>query len=163
MKSDFKKALKDVTDICKFEHWIRFYYLQKKGEELQVDIPDDSMDYLKNEYSELSKLAEKMNNVTITPEISQQVLGEFIGTSLDGAVHDSQLVHSVLSSKSFETEITLFHMWVDAHEDQLDDEVIDFQEWMKLFEAWKRTEKGQHMIQSLTGSAMVQESSDLTH
>ena len=163
MKSDFKKALKDVTDICKFEHWIRFYYLQKKGEELQVNIPDKSMEYLKKEYSELSKLAEKMNNITITPEVSQQILGEFIGTTLDGAIHDSQMVHSVLSSKSFETEITLFHMWVDAHEDQLDDGVIDFKEWMKLFEAWKRTEKGQNMIQSLTGSTMVQESSDLTH
>ena len=163
MKSDFKQALKDVTDICKFEHWIRFYYLQKKEDQLYVDIPDEAMEFLQQEYSHLSGLAEKMNHIVITPEISQQILGEFIGSSLDGRVHDSQMVHSILSSKSFETEITLFHMWVDAHEDQLDDEVIDFQEWMKLFEAWKRTEKGQNMIQSLTGSTMVQDSSDMTH
>jgi hypothetical protein len=163
MKSDFKQALKDITDICKFEHWIRFYYLQQNDDQLYVDIPEEAIEFLKKEYSTLSQLAEKMNHIAITPEVSQQILGEFIGKSLDGAVHDSQMVHSVLGSKSFETEITLFHMWVDAHEDQLDDHVIDFKEWMKLFEAWKRTEKGQNMIQSLTGSTMAQEGSNLTH
>jgi hypothetical protein len=40
-------------------------------------------------------------------------------------------------------------MWVEAHSDQLESQVFDFKEWMQLFEAWKRTEKGQYLINQL--------------
>lgn len=59
------------------------------------------------------------------------------------------MVPSVLNSKSFEIEVSVFHLWVSAHEDQLDEKVFDFKEWMQLFEAWKRTEKGQNVLSTL--------------
>jgi len=43
----------------------------------------------------------------------------------------------------------IFHMWVEAHQDQLEESVLDFKEWMQLFEAWKRTEKGQNLLNQM--------------
>lgn len=149
MQDAFKQALKDITDICKFEHWLRFYFLQESEQQLQLVIPDEALNHINESYERLSGLAHAMNHQFLTPEISQKMMIEYIGKTLDGPVYDHTLVNSVLNSKSFEAEITAFHIWSDAHADQLEHEVKDFQEWMQLFEAWKRTEKGQNLLQSL--------------
>ena len=149
MQDTFKQALKDITDICKFEHWLRFYFLQETDRQLQLVIPDEALKRINQTYERLSGLAHEMNHYFLTPETSQKMMIEYIGKTLDGPVYDHALVNSVLNSKTFEAEITAFHIWSDVHADQLEQEVRDFQEWMQLFEAWKRTEKGQNLLQSL--------------
>ncbi|MCF8106048.1 MAG: hypothetical protein K9K64_11230 [Desulfohalobiaceae bacterium] len=150
MQRKFKQALKDVTDICKFEHWLRFYYLKEQGDQLLVSIPEEDLAYFEKEYERFAGLAKKINHQFMTPEISQKTLIEFISTTLDGPVYDHSLINSVLNSKSFEAEITAFHIWSDVHADQLEGKVMDFKDWMQLFEAWKRTEKGQNLLRGLT-------------
>ncbi len=149
MQKKFKQALKDITDICKFEHWLRFYFLQETDQQLQLVIPEKALEHINQNYERLSGLAREMNQHFLTPEISQKMMIEYIGKTLDGPVYDHDLVNSILNSKTFEAEITAFHIWSDVHADQLEHEVKDFQEWMQLFEAWKRTEKGQNLLQSL--------------
>lgn len=149
MHAQFKQALKDITDICKFEHWLRFYFLREVDQQFQLFIPEDVLEHLDRNYEHLSGLARVMNHQFLTPEISQKMMIEYIGKTLDGPVYDHALVNSILNSKTFEAEITAFHIWSDVHADQLEQEVKDFQEWMQLFEAWKRTEKGQNMLQTL--------------
>lgn len=150
MTDTFKSALKDITDACKFELWLRFYFTQEEeGQELRLEVPEDIMSHIKQEYPQLSDMAEKMNGEVISPEKTQQTLIRHISQSLSGESYEPAMMPSVLNSKSFEVEMTSFHMWVNAHEDQLEEKVYDFKEWMEFFEAWKRTEKGQNTLSRL--------------
>jgi len=157
----FKEALKDLTDVCKFEHWLRFYFVREDDDDLKLDIPDSTLETIKQNYGDLAGLAEKLNHITITPEISQQTMIQHISETLDNQKHSSAIVPSVLNSKSFEKEMTAFHIWVNAHEDQLEKEVYGFRDWMQMFEAWKRTEKGQEMMQQLESG--TEEPDQTTH
>ena len=74
---------------------------------------------------------------------------DFILSKLEGKKFIPSLIPSVLNSKSFEVEVSLFHLWVSAHEDQLEKQIFAFKEWMQLFEAWKRTKKGQEFLSKL--------------
>ncbi|MFO8032360.1 MAG: hypothetical protein R6U22_07430 [Desulfohalobiaceae bacterium] len=153
MSSDFKQALKEVTDVCKFELWLRFFFVQElEDEKLKINIPDKDLEYMRENYSDLCQLAEDLNQQIITPEKSQEFLINFIGRHLDGKKFASHMIPGVLNSKSFEVEMTAFHIWVQANEQQLEEEYQDFVDWMQSFEAWKRTQEGQDMLQSL-GSA----------
>ncbi len=153
MSSDFKQALKEITDVCKFELWLRFFYVQEQEDQgLKINIPDHDLEHLHDKYPELSPLADNLNQQTITPEKSQQFLVDFISRNLDNKRFESHLIPGVLNSKSFEVEMTAFHIWVQANEQQLEEELQDFVDWMQSFEAWKRTQEGQNMLESL-GSA----------
>lgn len=150
MQKNFKEALKDTTDICKFEFWIRFYFSREgEGEELEIHIPDETMEHIRREYSELAGLAEKMNNASITPEKNRKTIIDYISSNLDGPKYSPALVPQVLNSKTFEAEMSAFHIWANAHQEELDARAMDFREWMQLFEAWKRTEEGRSMLQRL--------------
>ncbi len=153
MASKFKNALKDVTDICKFETWLRFYFTQESNTQLAIEIPEETLQHIHNAYPFLAELAQTYNNKPITPESAQRDTVEFIYHKLDGQAHEYGAVAQVLNSKSFSNEISVFNMWVQAHEDQLDQKVMDFVEWMQLFEAWKRTETGQSILAGHTSGS----------
>ena len=151
MDNKFKEALKQIADVIKFEMWLRFYFASPGKEEntLILKIPEDIVDHIKEEYGLLYELANELNNKQITPEISQKTVIDFILRKLEGKKFAPAMVPSVLNSKSFEVEVSVFHLWVSAHEDQLDEKIFDFKDWMQFFEAWKRTEKGQKMLSTL--------------
>ncbi|MFO7801543.1 MAG: hypothetical protein R6V55_04530 [Desulfovermiculus sp.] len=161
MANQFKQALKDVSDACKFEHWIRFYYMTKEGDSHKVQIPESDIAAIQQELPLLAGLAVELNNEIMTPEKSQQKIHKFIQNRLDGERYDINRILSVLNSKSFQVEMRTFHMWVEAHEDQLEERVMSFTEWMQFFEAWKRTGQGQDILQSL--SAPQDSSQETTH
>ena len=149
MSRNFKQALKEISDACKFELWLRFFFVVQDNEQLKISIPEQDLQHIRNNYPELSPLADKLNAQFITPEKSQKILVDFISHHLDGKKMDHSMVPSILNSKSFEVEMTAFHMWVEAHEQQLENDLQDFEDWMQSFEAWKRTEKGQNMLSTL--------------
>ncbi len=149
MQQKFKQDLKDITDICKFEFWLRFYFVQEEDNQLYIVIPEDIIEHIQKEYPFLADLATQLNNQSITPEKSQNTLISYIEKTMDHSQEDKASIYSMLNSKSFEIEMQLFHMWIEAHQDQLEESVLDFKEWMQLFEAWKRTEKGQHLINQM--------------
>ncbi len=150
MADQFKQALKEITDICKFEYWLRFYYMIKEGDEHKLDIPESDVRTMEQDLPSLAGLAANLNKEIMTPEKSQQKLIEYIKSRLDGEKFDITRILSVLNSKSFQVEMQAFHIWVEAHEDQLEENPMNFPEWMQLFEAWKRTGKGQDVLQTLT-------------
>jgi hypothetical protein len=150
MADQFKQALKEITDICKFEYWLRFYYMIKEGDEHKLDIPESDVHTMEKDLPSLAGLAANLNKEIMTPEKSQQKLIEYIKSRLDGEKFDITRILSVLNSKSFQVEMQAFHIWVEVHEDQLEENPMNFPEWMQLFEAWKRTGKGQDVLQTLT-------------
>ncbi|GAB6888372.1 hypothetical protein JCM13304A_18710 [Desulfothermus okinawensis JCM 13304] len=147
----YKYALKEITDVIKFEMWLRFYFASQGSDPNTVilKVPEEVMEHIEQEYDILFELAKELNNKKITPETSQKAVTNFILRKLEGKKFPPAMVPSVLNSKSFEIEVSVFHLWVSAHEDQLDEKVFDFKEWMQLFEAWKRTEKGQNVLSTL--------------
>jgi hypothetical protein len=149
MANDFKQNLKDISDICKFEFWLRFYFLQEDNNTLYIQIPHDIIEHIQKEYPFLSGLALKLNQESLTPEKSQSTILQYIEKTMDHTKDDTTSIFGILNSRSFETEMQVYHMWVEAHSDQLESQVFDFKEWMQLFEAWKRTEKGQYLINQL--------------
>lgn len=151
MADQFKQALKDITDICKFEHWLRFYYMTKEGDTHKLKISESDVETLQQDLPLLGGLAATLNNEVMTPEKSQHEIIEYIQNRLDGERYDITRILSVLNSKSFQVEMQAFHMWVEAHEEQLENNPMNFTEWMQLFEAWKRTAKGQDVLHTLSG------------
>ena len=153
MADNFKQALKEITDISKFEMWLRFYFTKEADDGLILKIPQEVMQDLEQSYEILARLARKMDGQSLTPEKSREIVINHISSEMDGIRYNSQLIPSVLNSPSYEVELSLFHMWVSAHEDQLDDQVFTFEQWMQFYEAWKRTEQGQQMIERLHGTS----------
>ena len=153
MADNFKQALKEITDISKFEMWLRFYFTKEADDGLILEIPQEVMQDLEQSYEILTRLARKMDGQTLTPEKSRETVINHISSEMDGIRYKSHLIPSVLNSPSYEVELSLFHMWVSAHEDQLDDQVFTFEQWMQFYEAWKRTEQGQQMIERLHGTS----------
>ena len=153
MADNFKQALKETADINKFEMWLRFYFTKETEEGLTLEIPEEIMQDLEQSYGILARLARKMEGQPLTPEKSREQVINHISSELDGVRYPSELIPSVLNSPSYEVELSLFHMWVSAHEDQLDDQVFTFEQWMQFYEAWKRTEQGQQMIERLHGTS----------
>jgi len=160
MADDFKQALKEATDISKFEMWLRFYFTKENDEGLVLEIPEEIMQDLEQSYGILARLAAKMNGQPLTPEKSREAVINHISSELDGVHYRPELIPSVLNSPSYEVELSLFHMWVSAQENQLDEQVYSFEQWMQFYEAWKRTEEGQQMIDRLHGTG--QQSSSRT-
>ena len=153
MADNFKQALKEITDISKFEMWLRFYFTKEASDGgLFLEIPPDIMQDLEQSYGVLARLARKMEGQPLTPENSRETVINHISSELDGIRYSSQLIPSVLNSPSYEVELSLFHMWVSAHEDELEEQVYTFEQWMQFYEAWKRTEQGQQMIERLHGT-----------
>jgi hypothetical protein len=152
MADDFKQALKDTTDISKFEMWLRFYFTKETEEGLVLEVPQEIMQDVEQSYEILGRLAAKMNGQPLTPEKSREAVVNHISSELDGIRYRPELIPSVLNSPSYEVELSLFHMWVSAQENQLEEQVYAFEQWMQLYEAWKRTEEGQQMIDRLHGS-----------
>ena len=153
MADNFKQALKEITDISKFEMWLRFYFTKEADDGLILEIPQEVMQDLEQSYEILARLARKMDGQSLTPEKSRETVINHISSEMDGIRYKSHLIPSVLNSPSYEVELSLFHMWVSAHEDQLDDQVFTFEQWMQFYEAWKRTEQGQQMIERLHGTS----------
>ena len=158
MTDNFKQALKETTDICKFEMWLRFYFTTEQDDGLVLRVPQEIMQDLESSYPVLHGLASKMDGQTITPEKSRETLINHISSELDGPRFSHELIPSVLNSPSFEVEMSLFHIWVGAQEQELEKEIYSFEQWMQFFEAWKRTEEGRQMIDKLHSGSNSQTS-----
>ena len=74
MADDFKQALKEATDISKFEMWLRFYFTKENDEGLVLEIPEEIMQDLEQSYGILARLAAKMNGQPLTPEKSREAV-----------------------------------------------------------------------------------------
>ncbi len=145
-----KKILNDLTRVLKFELWLRFYFLKEEDGVFKLELSPEQMAKMRNEYGEVAELAEKMNSKELTPEVSQQLVVEFISEKYDGAKYDMEKVPNVMDSALFRAEVEAFNMWASLHEQQLDDNFLPFEKCLEAFEEWKKTEQAQSLITSLS-------------
>jgi hypothetical protein len=144
-----KKIVVDLSAVVKFEQWMRFYFIKKDGDDLIIAPEPDHMNRIKTLYAEYYELAEAMCLVKMTPQTSQRLILDFIREHFDGKEYKSTQIHKALDSKEFSTEMYLFNMWLELHDNQLSEQIIGYDEWIGLYESWKNSEQGQKVLLSM--------------
>lgn len=151
MSTTMQKAVADVAEVMKFENWLRFYFAKEgEGEAVRIEIPEDQLAHLENTQKHLYDLAMKYNGELIDYQRSCTETCAHIAFLYDGTKYPTGMVGNVWDSKELKIEMYVFGMWMQGAEDQLDEEFMEFTEWMDGFEAWKSTDEVQDYLNRLT-------------
>lgn len=132
-----KSAVKDALEAFQFDQWIRFYFIQEKGDELWVEIPEEVLASLKEENDHLHRYADMVNNAVTDYQRSQENVCSYIAARLDGQKYERTVLPQVFDNATFKVEMYMFNVWIKMHESHLDEEYMDFNAWMEMFEGWK--------------------------
>lgn len=149
-KEETSQAIHDLSQVFKFELWLRFYFIQEKEEKLVLNLDDQILQKIRENYGHLAELAQELNQKEeLTPEICRKAIVDHIQHQFDGHKYQAGLVPQILDHSIFNTEIQLFNTWASLHEDQLDQKVLDFEKWLELFNEWKQSDSAQKVAQSI--------------
>ncbi|MBQ2515926.1 MAG: hypothetical protein II543_01540 [Desulfovibrio sp.] len=165
----FQQAVKDVLSGVMFENWLRFYFISEvEGEKdaegnpkLSIVIPEKGMEKIKELYPRMLSMAEDVNGKEASFATSQSAVCTWVACEVDGKSVQQGTSQALVDSRAFQTASTLFNIWVQAYEQQLDQQFLDFGQWVKLFETWRASDQGKDMemkieMQAPTGSSQVQ-------
>ena len=165
----FQQAVKDVLSGVMFENWLRFYFISEvEGEKdaegnpkLAIVIPEKGMEKIKELYPRMLSMAEDVNGKEASFATSQSAVCTWVACEVDGKSVQQGTSQALVDSRAFQTASTLFNIWVQAYEQQLDQQFLDFGQWVKLFETWSASDQGRDMemkieMQAPTGSSQVQ-------
>lgn len=152
MKSlSLKSAIRDTVEIFRFEQWVRYYYFIEEGENMSIQIPEDVMTRLNEEYPLLTPLAETMSG-SIDYRKSHEIVCAHVATRLDGAKYDTSVIPKVFDSPQFKVEMYVFNMWLKMHEQYLDEEVMFFSDWEEMWTEWNKLDEVKEYRQKLFNS-----------
>ena len=159
MIEDKKKALRDVSEIFKFENWLRFYFvIEQDDDTLKLEIPAERLEAIQQAHPHLYDLAKLLDGGVIDYETSVKSVCSYVGSRLDGPKYTSTLITNTFDSREFKIEMYLFDLWIKGHEGYLDEAERSFGEWQELFEGWKNTEQVREYHQKLMVSPAQAES-----
>ncbi|OBQ54887.1 hypothetical protein [Halodesulfovibrio spirochaetisodalis] len=145
--TEFSKAVKSISEVLIFENWLRFYFISEEDEgKLFIRIPEKADMRIRENWPHIHSLADELNNKEITPETSREAVIVHISNELDGNTMKPGMAERVLSSVTFQFEMHLFSMWVEGHEEQLDQSFLDFGNWLSMYSEWKQTDKVKQYI-----------------
>jgi hypothetical protein len=119
------------------------------------------MEKIKELYPRMLSMAEDVNGKEASFATSQSAVCTWVACEVDGKSVQQGTSQSLVDSRAFQTASTLFNIWVQAYEQQLDQQFLDFGQWVKLFETWRASDQGRDMemkieMQAPTGSSQVQ-------
>ena len=137
----FAQAVKDATQVLRFEHWLRFNYLKEKDGKLVYGIPEESLARVREQYPNLQGLADIFNNEETDQERSTTTVCAFMAARLDGQAHPEGVISQVFDSPGFKIEMYLFSLWNQSHEGLLEQKELDFAEWERLYAEWRASEQ----------------------
>lgn len=156
---DFREEVKQLLEVVMFENWLRFYFIkEEKGPQernggetirLTLEMPDKTLEKIKELYPALFPLAKELNGRNIDFETSRNAVITYIMEVLDGNRMPQGEAQRVLGSVIFQTELQLFHSWVQIHEIQLDKGFADFGTWKKLFEQWRNSPAAKELAENI--------------
>ena len=145
--TEFSKAVKTISEVLIFENWLRFYFIsEEEGEKLFIRIPEKADMRIRENWPGMHSLADNMNNKEITPETSREAVVNYISSEVDGTMVKAGMAERVFNSTTFQFEMHLFGMWVEGHEEQLDQSFLDFGTWISMYTDWKKTDKVKEYI-----------------
>ena len=132
-----KNAVKDAIEIFQFDQWLRFYFVEEKGEDnLWITIPDDVMAQVKEDYPALHRLADLVNGAKTDYTRAQENVCAYVAARLDGQKYEATVLPQVFDNATFKIEMYIFNVWLKMHEKHLDEKYMTFNEWMEMWEGW---------------------------
>ncbi len=136
-----QNAMQDISEMMQFENWLRFYFVREEDDKLYVRIPDEAIARIEEEYPAYIGLVETLNNSPIDYDTSMSTLCKQVVKVFEGDKYPHGISGDVFDSKDFQTEMHLFNIWVQSHEDQLDQAFMEFSKWREIFTEWKQDER----------------------
>ena len=143
------RALVDVSHVFHFEFWLRYYFVEEKDGRLFITLNEEQRKQVHDQFSEYWELAERVEGVPLSFELSQRVVVEFLQLHMDGVKYPPAAINDVLDNKEFSVEMQLFDTWINLHEEQLMQKIYGFDTWMHIYGEWKDTDKTKQMAQAL--------------
>ncbi|RQD63085.1 MAG: hypothetical protein D5R98_05170 [Desulfonatronovibrio sp. MSAO_Bac4] len=150
MQDKTLEALKEISEVFKFELWLRFYFIEQQDDKLRINLDPQVLEKMGNEYDHLAELASALNNIDLNPVVCQQAIVKHITTQFDGKKYEMGYVPKILDHAAFKAELELFNTWAHLHEEQLEKTILSFDKWKELYDEWKRSENAQKMEMSLS-------------
>ena len=142
MASEFDQAVERIAQVVMFENWLRFYFIgEEEDGKLLIRLPEKAMEQLKARYGAFYGLAERLNNREVDHQTSINEVCLFVASEIDGRSLSEQIISQVFDSSRFQTELQLFSAWVQAHEEKLDANFMEFNDWLKQYDLWKHTDE----------------------
>lgn len=145
------QAVTDVAEIVQFENWLRFYFLQERGDDLVMEIPEQALERIRAKHPGMAGLVEDLNGRNMDYQASCNAVCEYVATTIDGKAHPVGTAEKVFDLPEFQMEMKLFGVWAQAHEEQLDQGFLDFATWQELFEQWKASKEVQEHFEAIRG------------
>ena len=155
-------AVKEVAKVFHFEFWLRFYFIQETEDGLRLVLSPEHEMRMRRNFPEMWELVERLQSEVLSPQLSQQAVGEYLQLYVEGKKFAANMVPRVLDSKDFEVEMYLFDTWVELHEDQLMEKIYGFDQWMHMYGQWRSGDGARHMAESLKNQVQ-QHSSPTVH
>jgi hypothetical protein len=131
-----KSAVKDAVEIFQFDLWLRFYFVTKKNDELWIEIPDEVMAQVKEDHPALHRLADLVNDAVIDYKRAQENVCSYVGARLDGQKYEATVLPKVFDSSAFKVEMYIFNLWMKMHEKYLEEDYLNFNEWLEMYDGW---------------------------
>lgn len=151
MATKLDHAVADVAEVMKFENWLRFYFVEEEQDEaLLIGIPEECLKDIEKKYPHLYELANRYDKSLIDYERSCTEVCTHVATLYDGGKYPMGLIDKTFDSKDLKLEMYLFGLWMQGSEETLDEEFMDFGDWMNGFESWKGTKEVQDYLTRLT-------------
>jgi hypothetical protein len=150
MKDKKQEAIKEISEVFKFELWLRFYFIQENDGKLLLDLDEQVIDKMKKEYGHLAELASDMNKTELNPVVCQEYIVRHLTGHFEGKKYEIGYVPKVLDSVAFKAELQLFNTWAHLYEDQLDKNTLGFEKWKKLYDDWRESESARKIELSLS-------------
>ncbi|MDO5536113.1 MAG: hypothetical protein Q4F72_01080 [Desulfovibrionaceae bacterium] len=155
----FAKAVNRMMDAIIFENWIRFYFLGEEEVEgaeeplLMVAIPEKAMEQIQQRYGSLHDMALALNGREASLDSSRSAIVNFIRQELEGTLIPVGTVASYFDTRAFQNNLNLFNAWIQAAEEMLDRQFLDFDQWRDLFAEYRDSDAGQKLMAQMDEDA----------
>lgn len=131
----------EILNALIFENWLRFYFIPPGEDDAPVlAVPARSMAKIGELYPEYLPLAQNLNGLPVDFATSRNAILTYIRDYLDGKKLPAGRAESILASQAFQQRLQQFHTFVQLHEAQFDLGFLDFGQWLKLFDEWRRAQ-----------------------
>jgi len=151
------ESLKEISEVFKFELWLRFYFIEESNGKLSINLDDQVIEKMEGEYGHLARLASALKNTELNPEVCRKVIVEHLLDQFEGKKYEVGHIPKMLDKAIFKTEIQLFNAWTHIFEAQLDKTILSFDKWKELYDEWKKTESAKDIGLSLNMQGVQKE------
>lgn len=150
----FHNAVAAMLNSVMFENWLRFYFLREdevsEGKYvLSIAIPEKALDRIRERFFEFYPMAEELNGRELSLDVSRSAVCNFIRDTYEGELIPQGSLSAYFDTYAFQIGLQLFNIWVQAYEQSLEQNFLDFADWQNAFAQWCATEQATEIREEL--------------